>query len=692
MISYPVMPHPGRPALVLALCLIGARPSPSSGQSCSPTRTALVLSGGGAKGLAHVGVLQVLDSLGIRPDLIVGTSMGAAVGALYASGYTGRELDSLARVVPLAELFRTYQPRAPRSLGALQPLVVWEQGEHRFTLQSAAIVESEVNALVSAALLRGNLLARGNFDSLPIPFRAVATDLADRKPVVMASGDLAQAVRASIAVPLLFDPELRDGRFLVDGGLSANVPIAIARAAGAERVIVSDATDHLPSEFDPYSPLLVADRLVRFLFLQPPDSLTDADVLVRPGVEHFTSLNFSHGNIARLLEIGRLAADTTLTPPACRTERPTSRALPSRVTGVRIPDGNRSEQLALERLLDLRSGDSLDPSHLRSRLAGLGVASEGYRAVWLSPRGTGDSVEFDLRLRRAARRVAGLGLAYDNELGGRMWAGAVDRRLFGLALEGSGALFLGELRKELYAGIRRNYQVGRQLIDPTLTVRLASEHVRQFDPAGEELDEADVREALGFAGLERALPNGWEASAGLIGHAWDEPGRADLSTAGVTLRAERASADRGRDARAEVTWTGVYQRAALEAAPNVRLGVVRLVPRVRLGWGEELPIHLQFPLGGDEGFPGLHIGERRGSREAMVSAALSTPVLGPVLVRLELAVGRTAADGSLLGDDGWIGGARAGLGADTPVGPVRFEYGYGTEDRGAIYVRLGRWF
>jgi NTE family protein len=244
------MPRPGPPALVLALCLTLARPSLLSGQSCHPPRTALVLSGGGAKGLAHVGVLRALDSLGIRPDLIVGSSMGAAVGALYASGYTGRELDSLARVAPLAQLFRTYQPRAPRSLGVLQPLVVWEQGEHRFYLQSAAIVESELNALVNAALLRGNLLARGNFDSLPIPFRAVATDLADRAPVVMGSGDLAQAVRASIAVPLLFDPELRDGRYLIDGGLSANLPVATARAAGATQVIVSDATDHLPPDFD----------------------------------------------------------------------------------------------------------------------------------------------------------------------------------------------------------------------------------------------------------------------------------------------------------------------------------------------------------------------------------------------------------------------------------------------------------
>src|SRR5918992_2114826 len=189
---------------LFALCLAVW---PADAQSCRPARTALVLSGGGAKGLAHIGVLRVLDSLGIRPDLVVGSSMGAIIGGMYASGYSGREIDSLTRSLPIADLFRTYQPRAPRTLGPVQPLVIWEQGDRRFNLQRATVVEAEVNALVNAAMLRGNLLARGNFDSLPIPFRAVAADLADRTPVVLAGGDLARAVRASFAVPLLFAPE-----------------------------------------------------------------------------------------------------------------------------------------------------------------------------------------------------------------------------------------------------------------------------------------------------------------------------------------------------------------------------------------------------------------------------------------------------------------------------------------------------
>src|SRR5919112_5853375 len=103
--------------LVSLLAAVASSSHPLAAQECRPPRTALVLSGGGAKGIAHIGVLRVLDSLGIRPDLVVGTSMGAVVGALWASGYSGRELDSLARVAPLADLFRSYQPLAPRSLG-----------------------------------------------------------------------------------------------------------------------------------------------------------------------------------------------------------------------------------------------------------------------------------------------------------------------------------------------------------------------------------------------------------------------------------------------------------------------------------------------------------------------------------------------------------------------------------------------
>ena len=665
-------------------------------QQCRAPRTALVLSGGGAKGLAHIGVVRVLDSLGIRPDLIVGTSMGAVVGALYASGYSGRELDSLARIVPLAALFRTYQPLAPRALGILQPLVLWEQGDRGFALQSASVVEAEANALVNAALLRGNLLARGDFDSLPIPFRAVATDLAHREAVVMKSGDLAQAVRASAAVPLLFAPERRDGRFLTDGGLSANIPVAVARAEGADRVIVVDATEHPNDSLEAYTPLLVADRLVQFLFQQHADSLGDGDLLVRPDVEGFNSLNFSRRNIELLIDRGVGAADSVLPRFGChepRESRPAP-ALPTRLAGTRMTGANASEQLALTRLLGLDVGphDTLDYELLLKRVRSLATASEAFESVWLTPTGAADSVTLDLVIRRAARRVAGLGLAYDNELGGRMWAGIVDRRFLGRALEGSGAIFLGELRRELALGVRRNFQIGRQLFNPAVTVRLANEDVRRFDRRGEEIGQAFTREAVGFVGIERPLARGWDFTVGAEGRVWDEPRRATRSTAGGVARLTGSTRQRGRVLRAELQWTGMYQRAALEGVTTARFGIVRVSPRIRLGWGAGLPLQLGFPLGGDDGFPGYHLGERRGDREAMLGVLFTVPLKGPLLARVELAGGGTDAASSRFSGGGWTAGVRAGVGAETPVGPVRFEYGLALRGRDALFVRLGRWF
>ncbi|HEY4649598.1 MAG TPA: patatin-like phospholipase family protein, partial [Gemmatimonadales bacterium] len=378
---------------LLFLFAVLATASPSAAQTCRSQRTALVLSGGGAKGLAHIGVLRVLDSLGIRPDLVVGSSMGAIIGAMYASGYQGREIDSLARSLPIADLFRTYQPRAPRSLGGLQPLVLWEQGGRRFNIQSASVSEPAVNALVNAAMLRGNLLARGHFDSLPIPFRAVATDLANRSAVVLSSGDLARAVRASFAIPLIFAPESLDGRILGDGGLAANIPVSVARAAGAERVIVSDATERLSDSLDLYSPLVLADRLLGFLFQQPADSLRPGDVLVRPAVEGFTSLNFSRATVDALIRRGGEAARLTLPSTPCLPRRPAvdSRMLPTRVSSYSILSNNPSERLALQRLVGLGLSDSLDVGLLRGRLRGMAQA-EAYQAVWLSPTGAGDSV------------------------------------------------------------------------------------------------------------------------------------------------------------------------------------------------------------------------------------------------------------------------------------------------------------
>jgi hypothetical protein len=234
--------------------------------------------------------------------------------------------------------------------------------------------------------------------------------------------------------------------------------------------------------------------------------------------------------------------------------------------------------------------------------------------------------------------------------------------------------------------------VGRQLLNPTITARIAEEEIRRFDTEGQELSEAETREAIGFVGAERRFAHGWQLAIGVEARAWHAPGVGDRSSAGVTASASRASRTWGRVFTANAVWTGIYRRATLDGTLVTRAGPVRLFPRVRLAYGERLPLQLGVPLGGDDGFPGLHIGERRGDREAMLSLLLSAPIKGPLLVRVELATGRSAVGGGLLGSDGWDAGIRAGVGAETPLGPVRFEYGLATKGRDAIFVRLGRWF
>lgn len=683
-------------AAVLAVLVGAAGVTPVHAQdACAPARTALVLSGGGAKGLAHIGVLRALDSLGVRPDLIVGSSMGAVVGAMYASGYSGREIDSLARALPVASLFRDYDPQAPQVFGALQPIVVWADGPGGFAVQSASVREAEVNALIGAAMLRGNLAARGDFDRLPIPFRAVATDLSDRSAVVLEYGDLAQAVRASIAIPLVFTPVRLDGRQLADGGLSANVPVAIARAAGADRVLVSDVTERRSDSLDLDSPLRLADRLVDFLFDQPADSLRPGDLRIRPAIDGFASLDFAPPAHAQLVQHGRAAADSVLARAECLprgvTGGPAAPAVRPLIGEVRLEDAQPGEALLLARALGLSTGDTLDPAALLEAVR-RSEQLERYRAVWLGPSGDAERVDFTLHVRRAPERQAALGVAYDVDLGGRIWLGFVDQAPLGLPAEASAAVLLGELRRDLMLALRAGLgSLGARRLRPALRLRLSGESVLAFDGDGEALPEIDTREAVAFAGVERAGARGWTAALGAEARVWHEPGRPDLGAGGLVARLERFAGDGERVGRFEALWTARYSRATGEVLATARLGRLLVRPRLRVGYGDHLPPQLQLPLGGDEGFPGLHIGELRGEREAMASVVIAHPVAGPVVGLVEAAAGRTSTEGPVF-EGHWMRGVRIGVGADTPLGPVRVAYGFAEGGRRAAFVRIGRWF
>ncbi len=678
-------------------CAVTVTPARAQ-SSCPAGPLALVLSGGGAKGLAHVGVLEVLERRGIRPDLIVGTSMGAIIGGMYASGYPARVIDSLARVLPLPSLFRRYAPGRRLAWGNLLPVAIWEQGERGFALQTAAIREREVNALFNAALLRGNLLARGDFARLPIPFRAVATDLRNRSPVALDSGDLAQAVRASAAIPLVFPPEIIGGRALVDGGLSANIPVAQARALGATRIIVSDVTEQPKDSLDSSAPLDVAGQVLSFLFVQPADSLTADDLLIRSPVDSFPSLDFSARAITQLIALGRIAADSALRGWSCdaggppRADTLLTSTPPITVGPVAVVNGHAHDRALADQTLGLAPGRTVDPADLRAALLDL-ADMEPYRSVWLHPTSAGDSTAFRVQVRHASPRVAGLGLAFDNDLGGRLWLGFLNRVELDARYELSGVLTLGRFRRDLTGGVRRNFGAGVGRTTVLASLRLGTEDVRDFTPDGVELESLDTKEVIGVVGVEQALGRRVRLMAGVDARWWRNPdGSADRS-AGALLRGEWDDSEGRRTlARGELLLSEEMQRVVGEVSVPLTRGRLTVHPTARVAWGDGLPLQESFPLGGDDGFPGLHLGERRGDREVYGSVVVSYRVLGPLALRGTLAGGRTAIGGSLLGNDGWLGGGRGGMGAETPLGLVALEYGVATNGRGTAFVRVGQWF
>jgi NTE family protein len=280
---------------ILAVVLLAALPGPTVAAGEDPTvrgrpRIGLVLGGGGARGAAHVGVLKVLEELRIPVDYIAGTSMGSIVGALYASGMSAQEIDHEMRSMDWDDLFQDAPSRDKRSFR--------RKRDDDLYLAKGKVGFNDGKVSVPLAYVRGQkfdlqlnrltlpVVDIKNFDRLPIPYRAVAADLETGKEVVLGSGSLAQAVRASMAVPAAFDPVSIDGRLLVDGGIANNVPVNVARGMGAEVLIVVDVGSGLSNREQITTALDVTGQLANFLFTLNTErqlkSLGRRDVLIRP--------------------------------------------------------------------------------------------------------------------------------------------------------------------------------------------------------------------------------------------------------------------------------------------------------------------------------------------------------------------------------------------------------------------------
>ncbi|MEJ2406593.1 MAG: patatin-like phospholipase family protein [Candidatus Thiodiazotropha sp.] len=273
----------------------------------------LVLSGGGARGSSHIGVLKVLEDLHIPIDVITGTSMGAIVGGMYAYGYSADEIEKLLGETDWDKIFRDSPPRKDRSFRR-------KQDDYNFLIKQEAGIK-DWNLIIPKGLLQGQQLrlrlksltlsAPTDFDAMPIRFRAVAADIENGEAVTIDNGSLSNAMLASMAIPGIFAPVEWHGRLLVDGGFANNLPIQQARDLGADILIVVDLSTKPQDRQGLSSPLSILNQIMGFTILRNTKEqlkkLTPDDILISPDLGNHSSTDFWQA--PEMIDSGAVAAN-----------------------------------------------------------------------------------------------------------------------------------------------------------------------------------------------------------------------------------------------------------------------------------------------------------------------------------------------------------------------------------------------
>ena len=358
------------------------------GTSSDRPRVGLVLGGGGARGAAHIGVLRELERMHIPIDAIAGTSMGAILGGLYASGMSVAELEQLVADLDWGDAMSDEPERSDLRFRGKQnardyPIdldIGLERG--RPNLPLGVVQGQKLDLLLRKLTMPVSHI--GDFDDLPIPFRAIASDIETGERYVMESGDLALAIRASMSVPAALAPVRVDGHLLVDGGLVGNLPVDIVRDMGVDVVIAVDVEFPLYAPEELRSAITISEQMLTILIRQETlrqiEKLGEDDVLIRPQLGTFGSTNF--GEILQAIEPGAEAArreEAQLQKLAVdeahygqwQAQRDAPAPPDDRLAFVRIEQDSRLSAGVLESRLGVAAGDPIDADVLAAEAAQL---------------------------------------------------------------------------------------------------------------------------------------------------------------------------------------------------------------------------------------------------------------------------------------------------------------------------------
>ena len=708
-------------------------------------RIGVVLSGGGARGAAHIGVLRVLEQLHVPIDAIAGTSMGAVVGGLYASGMSAAEIEHAMASLDWQAAFRDRPARTE--------LAFRRKEEDRQFLVNLPIGIHGKQLLIPKGLVQGQQLLESlrrltlpvatlsDFDQLPTPFRAVATNLETGAPVVMRDGDLVTSMRASMSVPGVFAPvEYRD-QLLVDGGLAENLPIDVARTMGVDVLIVSDADYPLQTRKNLESLTSITNQMIGILLRRDSDrqlrTLGTRDVLISLQLGDFSSYDFV--NTPKIVGAGELAA-------SAMAERLRALALPeadyqgylaaraARRTGLPRIEFVRAEPDAAQyqRLIAGRFGQfvgrSVDPDALRRQvdaLYGLGyMESLDYHLIQNSAGAFG--LDIDAHRNAWGPNYLRFGVELQDDFQGNTSFNAAGRLIFtelnSLGAESVWDLQVGtapRLATEFYQPLTVD---GPYFIAPH--VQVEAHDVAQIEN-NRQVGNFRVRSVDYGLDLGRAFGNWGEARLGtLVSQGTSRVNIGDVTAPGTTFDVRDAFFRFSYDQldRANFPHSGEALTAQLTLNSSGKVGVGEGTDQFTFDWraahswarntlvawvssgstigGSQSDVSSYFPLGGFLNLSGVHAATLAGPQFAIARLIYLRNVGngGEGVLDVPAYVGMSIEDGNV-----WSSRRQISLGsthqdmslffgADTYIGPAYLAIGYDTSGSTEFYLVLGHSF
>ncbi|MER2299524.1 MAG: patatin-like phospholipase family protein [Pseudomonas sp.] len=700
----------------------------------------LVLSGGAARGLAHIGVLKALEEQGVRIDAIAGTSMGAVVGGLYASGYSVQELETLATTLDWQQALSDAPPRRDvpfrrkqddRDFLVKQKLSFRDDGSLGLPL---GVIQGQNLALLLESKLAHTADTR-DFDKLPIPFRAVATDIASGEKVVFRRGHLPQVIRASMSIPAVFAPVELEGRLLVDGGMVDNIPLDVAREMGVDLAIVVDIGTPLRDRKQLATVVDVLNQSITLMTRRNSEeqlaNLRRDDILIQPQLAAFGVTDFGRAQDmidagyratrllgTRLAELRQPDGDANLA-----VARSSSQRTPL-ITAIRIENDSKVSDDVIRYYIRQPLGEPLALDRLQTdmgTLYGLDYFDRvQYRVVH---KGQDNILVINARGKRGGTDYLRLGLNLSDDLrGDSAFNLGASYRMNGINRLGAEWLTRAQIgeQQELYSEFYQPLDVGsRYFVAPYLD--LGSQNIEATldnDPI------AEYRlERYGFGlNLGRQIGTSGEVRLGL-GKAWGKAdvrvGEQDLPSVSfnegfyelkysfdtldnvyfphsgedisLTLRKYDKSLDSDYDYR---QWLLNVDKA-ISSGPNTFV----LGGRYGRTLDDTEVVTSSFVLGGARELSGLRQDSLSGQNASLLRVVYYRrltpraylPLDFPLYLGGSLERGRVWNNDNAF-DSGYINAASIFLGLETPLGPLNLSYGANTAHEQAVYLNLGHTF